>query len=58
MKRSRNHWTTTDPAHVRQFIRTNEKKLRNGNWVKVTADKVVHGASRKEVREKAKGAVA
>jgi len=58
MKRSRNHWTTTDAAHVRSALGSAEKKLRNGNWVKVTGDKVVHGASRQEVREKAKGAVA
>jgi hypothetical protein len=52
--RNRGHWTTTDAQFVRKAVGKAEAKLRNGKWVKITGDTVVHGASRTEVREAAK----
>lgn len=56
MKRNRGHFTTTDPQHVRSRLKKPEQKLRDGSWIKVTADRVITGTSRSDVRAKAKAA--
>lgn len=54
MKRNRNHWTTTDPNFVKEAIGGSEKKLKTGQWIKVSKNAVFRGPSRDSVRNQAK----
>ena len=54
MRTHRGHWTRTDPHHVRAAIGTNEKRLKSGEWLKVSGGQVFRGNSRTEVRNAAK----
>jgi hypothetical protein len=52
--RNNGHWTKSNAEYVRSKVGSSEKKLKNGQWIKISKSRVVTGDSRSEVRAKIK----